>query len=286
MAIHRCLLVLLAGMLLLGGCASEERTETTATIADTDTTTAGSESEAFVRSIEAAHRADRFRDQHAVAFDIDLRFGGQQRLEGTITLLTSTGKLRLDRADGTTVVFDGDAVHLSPADAEYGGARFDVYTWSYFFAAPYKMDDPGTAWTMQEDQSLGGEVVYDVGKLTFTPGTGDAPDDWYVVYKDPATDRLYAMAYIVTYGRSEEQANEDPHAITYEGYETVNGIPFATRWRFWQWSEADGLGDPLGEATISNIRFLGPDAVDFGAPVYSRAVPPPETTSNQESANQ
>ena len=32
--------------------------------------------------------------------------------------------------------------------------------------------------------------------------TGDAPRDWYILYRDPQSDRLRAMAYIVTYGKA------------------------------------------------------------------------------------
>ena len=52
--------------------------------------------------------------------------------------------------------------------------------------------------------------------MTFDRGIGDAPDDWYVVYKDNNSDLLAALVYIVTGGgTSVEVAEEDPHTITY-----------------------------------------------------------------------
>jgi hypothetical protein len=44
-------------------------------------------------------------------------------------------------------------------------------------------------------------------KLTFKSGTGDAPDDWYVVYADKKTN-LLETAYIVTLKAGKEEAEK------------------------------------------------------------------------------
>lgn len=234
---------------------------------------------AFVQAMQTAHEAEQWDAAEAVAFDLVLRFGGAERLRGTFTMLTSTGQIRFDRADGATVLFDGEDVFVSPADAEWPRARFDVLTWSYFFAAPYKFDDSGTVWTLHDDEILGetpaDTATYEVARLTFAAGTGDAPDDWYRVYRDPTTGLLRAMAYIVTYGQSVEEANAEPHAITYADYAPVDGVPVARSWGFWMWTEADGLGEQLGSADIANVRFVPASAVDVSLPADRRSVPPP-----------
>ena len=93
-------------------------------------------------------------------------------------------------------------------------------------------------------------------KLSFEAGTGDAPDDWYVLYADEDSQLLQVAAYIVTAGQSQEEAEEDPHAIEYLNYQTVDGVPFATEWKFWGWRTEEGLTDQLGSANVSNIKLL------------------------------
>ena len=72
----------------------------------------------------------------------------------------------------------------------------------------------------------------------------NTPDDWYILFKDPSTNYLAAMAYIVTYGKDLEKANADPHCLTYENFVDFNGIPIATTWNLWTWNEAGEISSP------------------------------------------
>ncbi len=109
-------------------------------------------------------------------------------------------------------------------------------------------------------------MSFETGKLTFGENVGDSPDDWYIVYKEKESSLLAAMAYIVTASSSVEEAEEDPHAITYEAYTEVGGIPFATQWNFWTWNEQGELNKLLGSATISNIKFIKNSLDEFKIP--------------------
>jgi hypothetical protein len=51
-------------------------------------------------------------------------------------------------------------------------------------------------------------------KLSFESGTGDAPDDWYVVYADKATN-LIEKLHIVT--KMSEEAEKKPACHTISG---------------------------------------------------------------------
>eukprot|EP00903_Cladosiphon_okamuranus_P000645 g643.t1 len=90
------------------------------------------------------------------------------------------------------------------------------------------------------------DKVYLTSKLSFEPGTGDAPDDWYVLYADPDSKLLQVAAYIVTAGKDKAEAEKDPHAIEYLNYQNTGGIPIATEWKFWGWQADQGLTDQLG----------------------------------------
>jgi len=226
---------------------------------------------AFAQSIENAHNKTAWNSNTAVAFDIDLKFGGQERLNGKITSLTNSSKIRIDKKDGAKLIFDGSEVYLCPETAPDKGARFDMFTWQYFFAMPFKLTDPGTNWE-NIDSKKENELSYPAGRLTFRKNIGDAPDDWYVIYQDPKTNLLHAAAYIVTFGSEIDKANENPHAIVYSNYKTVEGIQVATQWDFHEWSEEKGIGKKLGEATISNIVFFEAEADLFEKPDKSKLI--------------
>ncbi|MBQ4822842.1 DUF6503 family protein [Aquimarina sp. MMG016] len=227
----------------------------------------------YIQSIEKAHKKQEFLKHNAVSFDAKILFGGKEHLEGKITMLTNSTKIRIDKKDGSQLIYDGEKVFLHPEDANDKGTRFDMFTWTYFFGMPYKLSDPGTQWELQQDRDLD-KKSYNTAKLTFEAGTGDAPDDWYVIYTEPNTKVLTASAYIVSFGSGGDtaKAEEDPHAIYYKDFTTVSGIPFATKWDFYGWTSEKGITDKLGEAMITNITFIDDEGVIFQVPEKSKEI--------------
>ena len=210
-----------------------------------------SEDELLVDLVELAHGKEQFTNKEMVQFDIDLSFGGQQRLEGTVYMSTDSKYVRVDKTDGSSLIYDGKQVWMSPQDANNEGARFDMFTWSYFFALPFKLSDEGTITNLFPDTGN-----FKVIRLTFENGTGDAPDDWYEIYIDKETDLIDHAGYIVTYGGTPaEKAAENAHAIAYSDYQTVENVPIATSWKFYNYSNGIDRSKVIGEANISNIEF-------------------------------
>lgn len=225
----------------------------------------------FSENIEEAHNKAAFMMKEAVSFDIKLEFGGKTRLEGKVSMTTNSSRVRVDKKDGTSLIYDGEQVFISPKNSQSDGARFDIFTWQYFFAMPFKLTDPGTVWEEQETKVLD-SVEYETSKLTFRSNVGDSPDDWYIIYKQPETSRLKAAAYIVTFGAEREKAEENPHAIVYSDFKSVENIDMATKWSFHNWNAEEGFGEKLGEAIISNINFFKPEEDFFQASENSEIV--------------
>ncbi len=226
--------------------------------------------EDFVAPIERAHSLEAWRGQGAFRSGIAVRFGGNTILEGRMLMTPSMSRTRLDLASGASAIFDGEDVWVSPAGAEFPEARFHALTWPYFLSAPMKLRDPGARLEPLGSKTLRGDS-FETAKLTFEPGTGDTPDDWYVLYRSPESDRLAAMAYIVTFGTSREEAEKEPHAVTYDEFTDVSGVPIPTRWTFWMWSEAEGIhGEPIGGVTLENPEFVTPDPKAFLLPENAR----------------
>jgi hypothetical protein len=204
----------------------------------------------FYYPIEKAHKADLWQSQEVFKANFQLIFGGNVRFEGILYTTPNGGKTRLEANDGRVMIFDGQNAYISPDSSTYQKTRFDVLTWPYFLTAPYKLSDPGANVEEQGTRKLDG-VDFDAAKLTFNANVGDAPDDWYVLYKDQSTNLLAGMAYIVSYGKDLEKANADPHCITFENFVNFRGMPIATTWNFWTWNEAGDLDKLLGTATLS-----------------------------------
>lgn len=228
---------------------------------------------AFVADAERAHAAAKIDTAGVVSFRLQLAFGGKTRLNGRIAMTPGTDRIRVDLDDGPSLFADGQRVWIAPEDADWPRARFDVYTWMYFFALPYKLNDPGTIWDEPVTERLDG-ADRRMARLTFEPGTGDSHEDWYRVYLDSA-NRIHAAAYIVTHTKSAGEAAEDPHAIVYSNYRQVEGVPVAHRWTFFRWREGEGLTDTLGEGVLSEVRFRDfvPGFFDF--PPDGREMPWP-----------
>ena len=222
--------------------------------------------DAFAASIEQAHNKAAFRANDAVSFNIAIQFGGNERLNGKMTLKTDSSKGLIELNDGNKIYVIEDKVFVSPEIADQKGLRFDAYTWSYFFQFPFKLGDDGTKWSNPERKDWN-ETTFDTKTLSFEAGSGDTPEDWYVVYKDKNNNQLTAASYIVTFGKTKDKAEADPHAISYSDYVLVDEVPLAKDWKFWGWTVENGFGkDQIGAAQLANFSFLESDSRTFEIP--------------------
>ena len=220
----------------------------------------------YAAKIERAHGINAWCSKPAMSSEITVTLGDNTVLEGTLLMEIKGSRSRIELTDGTMLIFDGTEAWVSPATADFEGARFHLLTWPYFIAVPMKLQDHGATLTLLGEKQLGGEY-YDAARLTFDPGTGDTPDDWYVTYADPSTGRLAAMAYIVTYGKTRSEADKEPHMITFDEFKAFDRVVVSTTWRFWHWSHDKGKhGDPIGQVTLSDVKFVNPPANAFTTP--------------------
>ncbi|MCA9295458.1 MAG: hypothetical protein KC983_03055 [Phycisphaerales bacterium] len=208
----------------------------------------------FAQAIEAAHGATSYRAKEMLCADLVVAFGGNTRIDGTLYFDIDSERVRIEQPGKPTLVWDGEKAWVADG-ATSPGARFHLRTWTYFLAVPFKLCDPGAHLTPHGTLPLRAGETYTTARLTFGENVGDAPDDWYIVYRD-ASNRVKAMSYIVTYNGDVESAEKEPHAIVYDDFQTVDGATFSTDWTFYNWSAETGVtGEPLGHVTVKNIRF-------------------------------
>jgi len=231
----------------------------------------------MIRPIEKAHNIDAWHDTNAMAVTVDVNFGGKKMVDTANFIFETNGpKARMDMKDGTVVIFDGEEAYVSPASADPPGARFHVLTWPWFIVSPYKLRGEAINLSELGHRPLDGRQ-HRTCKMTFDPGTGDAPDDWYVLYRDLDNKRLVAQAYIVSFGKTKAEANKEPHAVWYQDYRDVNGMPIPMQWSFWNWDAGRGglVGDPIGSAKLTNVQFVTPAPGTFDVPEDARKLPLP-----------
>ncbi|MEM1207908.1 MAG: hypothetical protein AAGI54_01450 [Planctomycetota bacterium] len=223
--------------------------------------------EVLVGQIEAAHQTEKYLGETAVQADFVVDFPGMVSLSGTMWFTPAVGQTRLELDDGTVIVFDGETCWVTPESAASPMARFHALTWPYFAALPNKMTEPGVNLESVGMLPAAGERMPAV-KMTFGEGVGDAPDDWYYVFADEQ-GVVRAASYIVTFGKSEEEAvdaEDNASIILYQGYQPVDGVPISTDWIFGYWDDESGMGLVKGSAGLSNVRFVDPPAGAFDRP--------------------
>ncbi len=214
---------------------------------------------------------------------ITVEFGGNTLLDAAdIWFHPNGGLVRIDAGDGDVAVFDGQTAWANE-QGTLARPRFQLLTWPYFAVMPFKLDDGGTRLEGMDDAPLrAGEAPMRRMKLTFGEGVGDSPDDWYVLYVDD-DDQLVASGYIVTYGKSVDAAEAEPHAIVYKNFTDVpgpdgepTGVVLSPTWEFYNWTEADGItGDVIGRVSIDGLALVEtPDGV-FERPEGTEEVTPP-----------
>ena len=172
--------------------------------------------------------------------------------------------------DGTVLIYDGIKAWVTPAASSIEAARFHLLTWPYFLAAPMKTGDPGTHLELLGLKVLNRKMGKSA-KLTFNPGVGDTPDDWYLLYANARNGLMYGMVYIVTYSTSFVEAEKKQHAIIYDNYRQIDGITLSTSWSFYDWEKIMGVGrSPIGRASLTDLEFITPDAKAFIHPSDAR----------------
>lgn len=208
------------------------------------------------RVIEAHGGLDTWARTESLRFEFDYLPAGkpEARRHSINTVHVPTSRVRQEQVGGEVVMgWDGQQAWIAPREGAFPSpARFWALTPYYFVGMPFVLADPGTRHERLPDGELDGQPVERV-KVTFDPGTGDAPDDYYIVDADPQTHRMRALTYIVSSPvLFKEGGQSGEKRLAWLDQVQVDGLWFASRY--------DGVnlkdGEPASAASTVAIRDI------------------------------
>jgi hypothetical protein len=152
---------------------------------------------------------------------------------------------------------DGVAIHNSDPQI-YKLADFTRKTNYYWFTMMFKLLDPGIIYESQGTKKIG-ENDYDVVRISFDAGVGDAQDT-YLLYVNKETHLVdHFLFTVMDFGMAEP-------FWTDVSYEEIDGVKIPTKRRYvaagWDGNARD---DNWVEATCTNIKFKN----DFDRSLFS-----------------
>ncbi len=156
------------------------------------------------------------------------------------------------RNDTYRIGYDGTSHWVSPDTTAFDGdVRFYHNLHFYFTALPFLFADPGLNYEVLSPRPLQ-EKMYDVLRITFRPGVGDASNDEYLLYLDQQTHRMTLLLYTVTY--FDQQANQQYSARWYHDWQEVNGLLLPEAITSYRWNDGQ-LGEKRGTVTYRNVQL-------------------------------
>jgi hypothetical protein len=203
-------------------------------------------------SLEAHGGLETWRDYAAVTYDFNLAFGTEVTRDDRHIVNLNTRQVRVD-GESYTAAFDGEKAWVAPSRAAfdyYAPPRFYVQSYYYYFSMPFVFSDPGVNQEDMGQRTLLGRT-FDVVRFYYGSDVGDTPEDTYLAYFNPVTDRLYAVNAAVTYWAERDNPNT---LVLFEAWQEVDGLRVPERVRFYNWT-GEKRGEELGVIEYSDVSF-------------------------------
>ncbi|MGB5652354.1 MAG: DUF6503 family protein [Robiginitalea sp.] len=216
--------------------------------------------EAFEKSLAAHGGLEQFKQFKSLEYTLENWPFSQK---GPLTDLQRVDlKNRKVLIEGTDyrLGYNGDEVWVENPKALGTPAEFYYATPYYFSLVPFVFADPGTRFEDLGIAELGNQQYHSI-KVTYESGTGDTPEDYYILYLDPESYTVRVMTYIVSFPafRQGKAVSElEPHVIVYKDFQEVEGLKMPHEFEFYNWNEEteDLMEGARGGAVFSEMKLL------------------------------
>lgn len=155
-----------------------------------------------------------------------------------------------------TFGWDGTKAWSTLPDDKVISPRFWSLTPYYFVGVPFVFADEGVQYEMAGEATFE-DRTYDLVKVTFGEGVGDAPDDYYVTYIDRESGRIGGVRYIVSYpGFFPEGGHSPEKLMIYDGEQSVGGVVLPVSFRTFSWDvEKQEPVELVTKTTLTDVAF-------------------------------
>jgi hypothetical protein len=212
----------------------------------------------IVNAMISAHGGmEKWRSAPTVSFEDEfLQAGTPQPTISQVTVEQGRRRAYLDFPESKSrITWDGKEAWSENWKAPIP-PRFLALLNYYFLNLPWLAMDRGVNLSAPDKGKLWDDPTeYTTVKMTFDSGVGDTPDDYYILYIDPKSNRLKACEYIATYASILPQGKKATpvHVLVYENSSTVDGLVVPT-----QYSIYDKNHNLAGSCKIRNWSFKKP----------------------------
>jgi hypothetical protein len=176
-------------------------------------------------------------------------FGITFPTDGRAEIEAGMGPNRMRYVDGVTTVMNS---HGEVTDAAmHARTKFMLPTFQYILSMPWKLQDPGVAYERIASREDSGIKLAGF-RVTYLPGVGDSPDDWYKFYVDEATGRLHDVLWIITAPGHDGTIEW----CRFEDQRLVDGLWIPHQWTFVPADESGLItGPPMMRARLLRVTF-------------------------------
>lgn len=224
--------------------------------------------------IADAHRKESWDLQPALHCTVEIAFTEADSFTADVIFDHKLNGVRLQTKDAA-IVYDGDKCWLTPDHLNFPLARFHAQTWPFIIAAPFELDRDGVNVSDLGVMRLQ-DKPYRAVRVTFDKGVRDADDDWFILFADPVTYQMRALAYSISYSDGADHVENATAAITFENFGIYDGVVIASSWTFWDYAEGDIVGQPIGTGKVKGIDFAEASSDTFDRPADSKEMERPD----------
>lgn len=224
-------------------------------------------------AIEAHGGLDAWFGSGTLAFTYDYQpvEGVRRRSHQTVDVLGARAYHEISHPVQGKLAWDGAKAWMKLAEGQNFAARFWALTPYYFVGMPFVLSDPGVNLELSEDdpEDAGFPEGTPVVRATFDPGTGDAPDDYYVLYLDADSHRVVGLRYVVSYApfMKDGMKHKPEKLIVYEDVEPAGPLQLARTHTTYAYGSGK-RGERVTRATIEDL--------EVGVPFDASALAMPE----------
>jgi hypothetical protein len=212
----------------------------------------------IISTMISAHGGmEKWRSAPTVSFEDEfLQAGTQQPTISKVTVEQGRRRAYLDFPESKSrITWDGKEAWSENWKAPIP-PRFLALLNYYFLNLAWLAMDSGVNLGEPDTGKLWDDpTAYTTVKMTFDAGVGDTPDDYYILYIDPKSNRLKACEYIATYASIQPPGTKESpaHVLVYEAFSTIDGLVVPTRYSIY-----DKNHKLLGNCKIRNWSFKKP----------------------------